>query len=136
MSLARLPVSRLGPATDSADVMNAYVVSREAYVAGARSLGFDANALPEEQVNRLAYGVLELLRLPRLAVWLFRENVRDYPQSPDAYFGLGDGLVAVGDTASAVAEFRRGLEAAKRAGQPVPADTKRKISALERLDGS
>ncbi len=131
MSLTRLPITRLGPSTDSADVMRAYFASREAYVAGAQSLGFDVNALPEEQVNRLAYGVFGILKLPRLAVWLFRENVRDYPQSPQVYYGLGDGLLAVGDTSSAIAQFRRGLEVAKKAGQPEAADVKRKLAALE-----
>ncbi len=111
--------------------MRAYFASREAYVAGAQSLGFDVNALPEEQVNRLAYGVFGILKLPRLAVWLFRENVRDYPQSPQVYCGLGDGLLAVGDTSSAIAQFRRGLEVAKKAGQPEAADVKRKLAALE-----
>ena len=62
---------------------------------GARSLGFDVIALPEDQVNRLAHGVLQLLELPRLAVWRSRENVRDYPQSRNVYYSLGDGLVAV-----------------------------------------
>jgi len=132
MSVVRLPISTLGPSADSAEVMRAYLASREAYVAGARSLGFDAAALPENQVNDLAYGVLGFLKLPRLAVWLFRENVRDYPGSPDVHYGLGDGLLAVGDTASATAQFHRGLEAARKAGQPGSADVKRKLTSLER----
>lgn len=65
--------------------MRAYVASRETYVTGAQSLGFGARGLPEDQVNRLAYGALQFLKLPGLAVWLFRENVRDYPQSPNLY---------------------------------------------------
>ena len=131
MSVAHLPIARLGPGTDSADVMGAYLASRATYVAGARSLGFDASALPEDQVNHLAYGVLRILELPQLAVWLFRENVRDYPQSPNAYYGLGDGLLAVGDTASAIAQFRSGLEMAKKFGQRGAAEAKRKLAALE-----
>jgi uncharacterized protein len=132
MSVVRLPISMLGPSTDSADVMRAYLASREAYVAGARSLGFDAVGLPESQVNDLAYGVLGFLKLPQLGVWLFRENVRDYPDSPDAHYGLGDGLLAVGDTASAKAQFHRGLEAARKVGQPGSADVRKKLAALER----
>ena len=131
MSVAHLPIATLGPGTDSADVMGAYLASRATYVAGARSLGFDASALPEDQVNHLAYGVLRILELPQLAVWLFRENVRDYPQSPNAYYGLGDGLLAVGDTASAIAQFRSGLEMAKQFGQRGAAEAKRKLAALE-----
>lgn len=132
MSVAHLPISRLGPSTDSADVMRAYLASRTAYVAGARSLGFDASALPEDQVNHLAYGVLRNLELPHVAVWLFRENVRDYPQSANVYCGLGDGLLAVRDTAPAIAQFRRGLAVGRRVGQPCAAETKRKLAALER----
>ena len=132
MSMTHLPISRLGPSTDSADVMRAYVASRTAYVAGARAIGFDAHALPEEQVNGLAYGVLRVKKLPRLALWLFRENVRDYPHSPNVYDALGDGFLAVGDTASAIAQFRRALAVAGEDGQPGAAETKRKLAALER----
>jgi uncharacterized protein len=131
MSVVHLPIATLGPSTDSSDVMRAYLASREAYIAGARSLGFDARALPENQVNHLAYGVLRLLELPQLAVWLFRENVRDYPASPDVYYGLGDGLLVVGDTASAKAQFHRGLELARKVGQPDSAEAKRKLASLE-----
>jgi predicted alpha/beta superfamily hydrolase len=131
MSLARLPVSRLGPSSDSADVMRAYLESRTAYVAGARSLGFDATALPEEQVNGLAYGVLTIKKLPRLAVWLFRENARDYPKSASVYYGLGDGLLAVGDTAGAIVQFRRGLAVNTQVEQSRSTETKRKLAALE-----
>jgi predicted alpha/beta superfamily hydrolase len=132
MNMARLPISRLGPSTDSADVMRAYIASRMAYVSGARSLGFDISALPEEQVNALAYGVLRIKQLPNLAVWLFHENVRDYPKSPSVYYGLGDGLLAIGDTVSAKAQFHRGLEVAKKAGQPGSAEVKSKLASLER----
>jgi len=132
MNLARLPISRLGPSSDSADVMRAYAASRMAYVAGARSLGFDVSALPEEQVNGLAYGVLTIKRLPNLAVWLFRENVRDYPKSASVFYGLGDGLLAVGDTASAIVELRRGLTMDTEPGQLRAAEVKKKLTALER----
>jgi hypothetical protein len=132
MSLVRQPTSRLGPTSDSADVMRAYVATREAYVAGARSLGFEVNALPEEQVNGLGYGALGVLKLPRVAVWLFRENVRDYPRSPNVYDSLGDGLLAAGDTAAAIVQFRRALSVATEVGQPPSSDTKKKLDALER----
>jgi hypothetical protein len=132
MNVARLPISRLGPSSDSADVMRAYVASRTVYVAGARSLGFDVSAFPEEQVNGLAYGVLTIKRLPNLAVWLFRENVRDYPKSANAYYGLGDGLLAKGDTASAIVELRRGLTIDTQPGQSRAVEMKKKLTALER----
>ena len=132
MSVASLPISSLGPSTDSAEVMRAYLASRTRYVAGARSLGFESSALPEAQVNQLAYSVLVALHLPKLAVWLFRENVRDYPQSANVYDSLGDGLLALGDTASAAAQFRRALAVARQAGQPGAAETIQKLAALER----
>ena len=132
MSVVRLPISTLGPESDSAAVMRAYLASRDAYMAGARSLGFEVNALPEDQVNGLGYGVLGVLKLPRLAVWLFRENVRDYPRSPNVYDSLGDGLLAAGDTASAIVQFRRALSVATEVGQTPSSDTKKKLDALER----
>jgi hypothetical protein len=130
MSVVSLPISTLGPTSDSADVMRAYLASRDAYVAGARSLGFEVNALPEQPVNGLGYGVLGVLKLPRVAVWLFRENVRDYPRSPNVYDSLGDGLLAAGDTASAIVQFRRALSVAVEVGQPPSSDTKKKLDAL------
>jgi predicted alpha/beta superfamily hydrolase len=135
MSVAHLPINRLGPGTDSAEVMRAYVASRDAYVEGARLLGFEASALPEDQVNHLAYGVLRILALPRLAIWLFRENVRDYPQSENVYYALGDGFLAIGDTASAIEQLRRGLKVATTIGQPGAEDARRKLAVLERRGG-
>lgn len=132
MSVAHLPIARLGPNTDSADVMRAYIASRDTYVAGARSLGFDVNALPEDQVNHLAYGVLQILQLPHLAVWLFRENTRDYPRSSEVYYGLADGLLAEGDTTSAIAQLRRGLNVARTGGQADTAKARTKLAELER----
>jgi predicted alpha/beta superfamily hydrolase len=132
MNLARLPISRLGPSADSADVMCAYAASRSAYVAGARSLGFDVNALPEEQVNGLAYGVLKIKQLPNLALWLFRENVRDYPKSTSVYYGLSDGLLGLADTASAIVELRRGLTMSTQPGQSRVVEMRRRLTALER----
>jgi hypothetical protein len=111
--------------------MRAYVASRTAYLTGARSLGFDVSALPEEQVNGLAYGVLTIKQLPNLAVWLFRENVRDYPKSPSARYGLGDGVLAVGDTASAIVELRRGLAIDAQPGQSHAVEAKQKLTTLE-----
>jgi uncharacterized protein len=135
MSLVRQPLSQLGPKSDSADVMRAYIATRDAYVAGARSLGFEVNALPEDQVNGLGYGALGILKLPRFAVWLFKENVRDYPRSPNVYDSLGDGLLATGDTASAIVQFRRALSVATEVGQTQSSDTKKKLDALERGGG-
>lgn len=132
MSVVPLPISTLGPTSDSADVMRAYLASRDTYVAGARSLGFEVNALPEDQVNYLGYGVLQVLKLPRLAVWIFSENVRDYPRSPNVYDSYGDGLLAAGDTASAIVQFRRALSVATEVGQTPSSDTKKKLDALER----
>lgn len=130
MSTTRLPVSLLGPSSDSAEVVRAYRASRTAYVAGARSLGFEASALPENLVNDLAYGALTFLQLPRLAVWLFQENVRDYPKSATVYYGLGDGLLALGDTTSAISQFRRGLGMDQQV-HPGAAEVKKKLATLE-----
>ena len=112
--------------------MSAYTSSRATYVAGARSLGFDVNALPEEQVYGLTYGVLTLKHLANLALWLFRENVRHYPASPGAFYGFGDGLPALGDTASAIVALRRRLTMETQPGRPRAVEVERKLTALER----
>lgn len=135
MNVARLPISRLGPSTDSADVMRAYVASRDAYVAGARSLGFDVHALPMELLTGLAYGVLTIKQLPHLAVWLFRENALAHPKAANAHYGLADGLLAVGDTASAIKQLRTGLTLDSQSLRSRQTEMKGKLEVLEQRHG-
>ena len=130
ISVAKLPVSMLGPGTDSAMAMNAFVESRRLYAMGARSLGLDER-YPEAETNQLGYGALQNLKKPALAVWVFRQNVDAYPESANVYDSLGDGLVAMGDTTAAIAQFRRAVDIATRTKDPILEGSTKKLRALE-----
>ena len=131
VSTVRSPLSLLGPDADSAAVMNAYLATRDSYAAGAKSLGMEGN-LPEVDVNGMGYATLQMIKNPRLAVWLFRQNVANYPTSPNVYDSLGDGLLAMGDTAAARAAFTQALDVAKHGKLPPDPTTKKKLAELTR----
>ena len=132
VSLVTSALSTLSPTSDSAAVMRAYATARQTYGDGARALGLTDTALPENQTNQLGYNVMQILKLPKLAVWLFEQNVRDYPKSPNVYDSLGDGLLAAGDTARARSEFRRALDVAKEVNVKPSPDTQKKLADLEK----
>jgi predicted alpha/beta superfamily hydrolase len=134
VSVAKLPVSMLGPGTDSAMAMNAFVESRRRYAVGARSLGFDER-FPEMETNQFGYGALQFLKKPALAVWVFRQNVDTYPESANVYDSLGDGLLAMGDTTAAIAQFRRAVDVGTRTKDPVVETSTKKLKALEESRG-
>jgi uncharacterized protein len=130
ISLARSPLASLGPTSDSATVVKAITDFEEGYVRGARSLGL-ADRFPESQMNNLGYGLLQGLKMPRLAVWAFRKNVASYPDSPNVYDSLGDGLLAVGDSSAALTQFRTARDVAVRHGKPAAEETLKKLASLE-----
>ena len=130
VSVAKLPISMLGPDTDSAAAMNAFIESRRRYASGARSLGLDER-FPESETNQFGYGALQFLKKPAFAVWVFRQNVDVYPESANVYDSLGDGLLAMGDTTAAMAQFRRAVDVATRTRHPVLEESRRKLKALE-----
>ena len=130
VSLARSPMQQLGPNSDSAAIVKALTETEETYVRGARSLGLP-DRFPEMQMNNWGYGLLQFFKMPKLAVWVFRKNVTNYPDSPNVYDSLGDGLLAAGDSAGARAQFRTARDVAVRIGQPVSKETLKKLDALE-----
>jgi predicted esterase len=130
ISIAKLPISTLGPDTDSATLMNAFVESRRRYAQGARSLGLD-DRFPEMQTNEMGYGALLFVKNPALAVWVFRQNVDAYPESANVYDSLGDALLVKGDTTAAIAQFRRAVDLATRTRHPVLSESQRKLKDLE-----
>jgi len=132
VSIAKTPLSSLGPTSDSAAVVNALVTTEESYGRGARSLGLP-DQLPEGVVNNLGYNVLQGLKLPRLAVWVFQRNVDTYPNSANVYDSLGDGMLAAGDSSGARTQFRRARDVAVRNHQPVSAETQKKLASLEHV---
>ena len=116
--------------SDSATVVRAITETEATYARAARSLGLP-DRLPEMQLNELGYGALQALKMPKVAVWIFRKNVASHPESPNVYDSLGDGLLAVGDTAGARTQFRMARDVATRMGQPVSAETQKKLDALD-----
>jgi len=130
VSLAHSPMQQLGPNSDSASIVKAITETEDAYVRGARSLGLP-DRFPESQMNQWGYGVLQFFKMPKLAVWIFRKNVTNYPDSPNVYDSLGDGLLAAGDSTGAHTQFRTARDVAVRLGQPVAEETRKKLDALE-----
>ena len=130
VSLNRLAIARLGPNSDSAAVVRAVIEAESAYARGARSLGL-SELLPEQVLNQLGYGVLQALKKPDLAIWVFRRNVALYPESANVYDSLADALIAKGDSAAARVELRRAVDIATRTGQPTLAESRRKLQELE-----
>ena len=130
VSTVNTPLAALGPKSDSAAVVRAVSEAEVVYARGARSLGLPDH-LPEAQVNSLGYAVLQALKMPNVAAWVFRRNVANYPDSPNVYDSLGDALLAAGDSAGARTQFRAARDVAVRTGQQVAAETQRKLDALE-----
>jgi len=134
MSIARLPINQLGPSSDSASVMNAILESEASYAPGARLFG-EPEALPEDALNGLGYGTLQILKMTDLAIWIFRRNAAKHPESANVYDSLGDGLLAKGDTAAAIAEFRRAVDIGTRTKHPVTSASRDKLRQLEKVKG-
>ena len=130
ISITKLPIAMLGPGTDSAAAMNAFIESKRRYAIGARSLGL-AEKFPESETNQLGYAVLQITKHPALAVWLFRQNAELYPESANVYDSLGDGLLAMGDSAAAEVQFRRAVTVATRTKHRVLEESRKKLKALE-----
>jgi predicted alpha/beta superfamily hydrolase len=131
ISLSKLPISKLGPGSDSAAIVRAVLQTEEVYHFAARSLGLP-DRLPENVLNGLGYGVLDSMQNPALAAWVFGRNALLYPESANVYDSLGDALLAGGDTTNARAQFKRAIDTAIKAGQPVANITKQKMAALEK----
>ena len=86
---------------------------------------------PESQLNSFGYAVLQAFKMPNMAVWIFRKNVANYPESPNVYDSLGDALLAAGDSTSARAQFRMARDVAVRQGKPASEETLKKLAALD-----
>ena len=130
ISIARLPLSALGPDADSAALVNAVLTSEDLYGRGARSLSLP-DKLPEALLNSYGYAVL-VWKLPKVAAWIFAQNVASYPASANVYDSYGDGLVAAGDTAKAIAQYKRAVELWEARHNPLASMTRDKLTALEK----
>ncbi len=130
IALMRTPVMALGPHADSASIVKAVTETEDAYMRGARTLGLP-DKFPETQMNSFGYAALQGYKMPNIAVWIFRKNVASYPDSPNVYDSLGDGLLAAGDSTSARAQFRMARDVAMRQGKTASEETLKKLAALE-----
>jgi uncharacterized protein len=131
VSLAKLPTAKLGPGVDSVTVVDAVLQTRAQYAKGARSLSLP-EPLPKEVLNRLGYNVLNGLKKPGLAGWVFRTNEAMHPNEWSVHDGLGDALLAMGDTVTARAEFEKAVSLAVRAGDASAGDVRSKLAKLHR----
>ena len=71
-------------------------------------------------------------KLPKVAAWIFAQNVASYPASANVYDSYGDGLVAAGDTAKAIAQYKRAVELWEARHDPLASMTRDKLTALEK----
>jgi predicted alpha/beta superfamily hydrolase len=130
VSSRHFAIETLDPATaDPVAVNDVLQSSARAYAEAAGTLRLPEQ-LPERLVNRLGYRLLNSGKVT-LAIQVFERNVRSYPESVNVYDSLADGLIAAGDTASAITQLYLAVKVARRTGAAVPADTQRKLEALE-----
>jgi predicted alpha/beta superfamily hydrolase len=126
VSIRHIPFQDLPSTADSAAIAAALDASERSYAAAARELGLPEQ-LPEDMVNSFGYRLLG-----RGKIWwalrLFRQNVERYPNSVNPYDSYGDGLIAAGDTAAAIQQFRQAVEVGRRTGAPVAAETHEKLA--------
>ena len=131
VSMAKLPISMLTPDATSAQVVSAVLQAKSLYANGARALGLPEK-LPEQELNTLGYTVLQSLRSPGLAAWVFQQNVEMYPESANVYNSLGDALLATGDSTAARNAFKRAADVATSQGRPVAEETRVKLAGLDK----
>lgn len=89
---------------DRDGVARATEVFRAARAKDRAAVLFEEDELNRRGYQQLAGGATEE------AVALFRLNAEAFPASPNAHDSLGEALLAAGDRAGAIAEYRRALE--------------------------
>ena len=66
-------------------------------------------AVSESAMNRLGYHLLNVRRSPATAVTVLALNAEAFPKSANVYDSLGEAYLVLGDTARAIANYRRSL---------------------------
>ncbi len=131
VSVARLPLSNPSMQWDSAAWVHSVTASETTYARGARTLGLPS-ALPEALLNQYGYGVLQEMKQPGVATWMFKENVTHYPSSSGAHDSYGDGLLAEGDTTAAIAQYEQSVKLSEAVHDTASAKlTRDKLQKLE-----
>ena len=134
LALATSPAGKLRATADSAAVVRAVLETESSYRDGAKYYGLDER-LPQQVLNGVGYRALRVLRNPALAVWVFRRNVSQYPESPNVYDSLGDAYLAQGDQEMAKASFQRSIDTAVRTKVVPHPETIMKLNQLEKGAG-
>jgi hypothetical protein len=129
VSTQRLPIATLDARADSAAVVRALAASEAGYADSARALLLPEQ-LPEPDVNRLARVAANTLKQPRVALLVLRRNVTLHPGSARAVARLAAGLLAVGDTAGAIAQLRRAVAMAPSSPTELPGDARATLDTL------
>ena len=87
----------------------------------------------EQRFNQLGYGFLQNKDYPK-AIAVFRLNTQLYPNSANTYDSLGEALEKSGDTAGAIAMYKKSIEVAGQPGnENVDQNGTAKVHATERL---
>lgn len=69
----------------------------------------NASLFGEQQLNVVGYWLLGNRRPPEALV-IFQLNLEEFPRSSDAYEGVGESYLGVGDTSKAIVNLKRSLE--------------------------
>jgi len=95
----------------------ALLLEKRGDAAGAATFRAQAMTLATEaEVNNLAYALLGQGKVEE-ALELFRRNVKDHPESWNAYDSLAEGLAAKGDKPAAIQNYQKALEMVKAEDQ-------------------
>ena len=90
---------------------------------------------PEATVNFLGYGALGRGKVED-ALQLFRANVRNYPESPNVYDSLGEGLEAAGKLREALTQYEEAVKRGEAAADPLlDAFREHRDAARKKIDG-
>jgi predicted alpha/beta superfamily hydrolase len=102
------------PATER--IMGSLEDVKKRYAGLSERLGFPVTA-PEASVNRLGYQALAQKNVPA-ALSFFRYNATTYPESPNVYDSLGDGLEASGSLEEALASYSKAADLGQKSEDP------------------
>ena len=88
--------------------------------------GYKLKLLTEEMINQAGYDLIGM-RLYELALEFFKFNVEKFPYSYNAYDGLGEAYMKIGNTDQAVILYRKSLEI-----NPNNEDAKKMVEQLQK----
>ena len=84
----------------------------------------------EATVNQLGYVFLQE-KMMDAAIMAFEQNVKNYPESPNAFDSLGDAYTAAGRTKDARKSYEKAIELSKKYSHPVGEYSAQKLAGLQ-----